>query len=1310
MENNNIPQQSNEDILQKNRKNFFQKICSEKDFQFLLNEKQKKSYSKYKSCCCREIGILVCSFFIFIAICANIYYALSRNEGYNAYKLVLEQNITRIPLKFPNDEESLKLIDVVNNVDNLDLDDPNKTCNYAEFQALWCSYEQYKNYCTLEKYKKGLCSYMDYEIYNGNANLSFCTFEQYRDNNCTEQQYLDYEEKYSSKIIEGIPSSLVYERDKENPYIIYVYYLRGFSFQKLWCEIGKYDMGILISSLFFIILFIIFLLFNIISNKNKIKNGIRYYITLIIYISFYVILKIYILLYAFLFTYSYYIILYFPKTYVHLNSSDYEEDAFYFSFYKITEKDDKVTILWKENGLNAIIFTFINLLLFILFWICSSLYKIIYTFLSYDFENNNNDKNINEIKKKASVKVGKNYYNIEIFPNQNIYLNENETNIIYNFTKIVYNDNYYYLKTINKGLRDQLGWIDYKYPLINEGFSLIIILFKIIIAIIFYAIYSKYFQINDEFIYKYERHLFELGYHPKLYRLYDKFGNLSEKATNLMIIIYILIEILFIIFIFKRILFGGTSNIIISISRFIISIIFCLINLIFMIFSIYFIIYSIILLCFFIIYGKLIFIENNGIIAYKFFAFISVYFYFFILFLIIFIFSKKLSKYFYNIKIENDKLGFFKSRFEEVFRYKSLNQENKMLEVDNSENCPNNLFYKQKNDENPIPNINKNPASNISNTIFGLELYYEECLNDNEKNKYFFYKKAKLFGKGLIGNLYYLIIIGTLIFIFTIISLATLIKNNENYISFRTYLQNTFYYYSSSYTIFWCDLGDVENDVLISFFIFLIIYLAFEILSLLIHKKILNLFDLKKGLFYYAVILINIIFYIIFMIYIPLLLYLFIYSVLVTFLSPLLLQSKLDDNNNSSNNDNELEELWNEDKNGPIINCIIKFILFLLSNELTNIKYSIIHYLNMDYIEENNNNDYKDINDNNDKEIKNTVMIKNNEYNVKIKINENIYIKQIDTNNIYRFKKILIKNITNDYVYVKLGLNSITDQISKSEWDYPMLNKTFILLASLSKKIYAILFLSIPLFKLQIFDEYNYKTKISVIVPNYNKNNKIKEPLFLGIFSYYGFYEESKTKTRFILYTIYLFVILLFMLYRIYFGGFKKPIYNFIAFIISIYFIIQNSIYVICIFLLLLFNIFSIISYYDGFRDLEDYMIQSKLIIQFVLNIPIFIIYIYLLINSIKLCSHLNSLRKELLNFMSGITNEEDEQKNELEFKYISLNKDICVLKEYRHEKLQRYLYYTKISEALVNSEPQDKQIENIDNIEKTEKKIIVFL
>ena len=106
------------------------------------------------------------------------------------------------------------------------------------------------------------------------------------------------------------------------------------------------------------------------------------------------------------------------------------------------------------------------------------------------------------------------------------------------------------------------------------------------------------------------------------------------------------------------------------------------------------------------------------------------------------------------------------------------------------------------------------------------------------------------------------------------------------------------------------------------------------------------------------------------MIYIPLLLYLFIYSVLVTFLSPLLLQSKLDDNNNSSNNDNESEELWNEDKIGPIINCIVKFILFLLSIELTNIKYSIIHYLTMAYINKNNKYDYIDVNEHQANEIK----------------------------------------------------------------------------------------------------------------------------------------------------------------------------------------------------------------------------------------------------------------------------------------------------------------------------------------------------
>ena len=131
---------------------------------------------------------------------------------------------------------------------------------------------------------------------------------------------------------------------------------------------------------------------------------------------------------------------------------------------------------------------------------------------------------------------------------------------------------------------------------------------------------------------------------------------------------------------------------------------------------------------------------------------------------------------------------------------------------------------------------------------------------------------------------------------------------------------------------------------------------------------------------------------------------------------------------------------------------------------------------------------------------------------------------------IYKFKQISIENISNGYVYVKLGHNSIADQISLSEWHYPDLNYIFSQIASLCKLIYTILFISIPLFKCLIKEEFDYIL--------YVYSNKIikelgytdNEPMFNNIFVYFGDFENGVIKSRFSLYIISIFFLNFFYL------------------------------------------------------------------------------------------------------------------------------------------------------------------------------------
>jgi hypothetical protein len=219
-----------------------------------------------------------------------------------------------------------------------------------------------------------------------------------------------------------------------------------------------------------------------------------------------------------------------------------------------------------------------------------------------------------------------------------------------------------------------------------------------------------------------------------------------------------------------------------------------------------------------------------------------------------------------------------------------------------------------------------------------------------------------------------------------------------------------------SFTQFWCDFGNVENVITNTYLIFIIFNIFFHIIQYLNNIRGKKL-DIKNGKSYYIIISINSFFYVIFMIFFPLLLYLFLYSIIIVWLSPFYMDSNILSKVFKDFESNRYEKLWRKRFIVPIINIIFKLFLYHFNYELSiRIKALIIIYLNFE----------KD-----KKSEKNTsVVINHNTYNVKIISNEILYLKEKNLGTIYKFKQISIENITNCYVYVKLGHNSITDQIS----------------------------------------------------------------------------------------------------------------------------------------------------------------------------------------------------------------------------------------------------------------------------------------
>ena len=279
----------------------------------------------------------------------------------------------------------------------------------------------------------------------------------------------------------------------------------------------------------------------------------------------------------------------------------------------------------------------------------------------------------------------------------------------------------------------------------------------------------------------------------------------------------------------------------------------------------------------------------------------------------------------------------------------------------------------------------------------------------------------------------------------------------------------------------------------------------------------------------------------------------------------------------------------------------------------------------------------------------------------------------------------------NNFIYIRLGHNSVTDQISLAEWNYPDLNQTFLKLAELCNNIYIILFFSVPLFKMHIKDELSYQI-IKLTNESFDSPYKIaneNKPVFSDIFNIYGSFEKGLTESRFILYFIQIIIILLFMLKRIYFGGFSKLIYLTISLIFSFICIAQNIIYVILDFLVALFTIFSLISYNKNKYNIKsDDMINAKLSVQLIINIIIFIFNIKLLKESITFSMYYNKMKKSLIKLNNKEDNLDEDKPNfkPLEFKYISLEGNICSIKEYKNNNLQRYLYYYNINIQKNNS------------------------
>ena len=161
--------------------------------------------------------------------------------------------------------------------------------------------------------------------------------------------------------------------------------------------------------------------------------------------------------------------------------------------------------------------------------------KLIYNYLAFNFDERKEEiiaENIPEIKRNASIKVGNGTYDFEIKQNKNIYIKENRTEKMHTFKEVIFQDQVYYLKSDNVGLKDQLCWNEFNYPNINEVFTGLVRVLNMFLVISFFLISISIWDMKDEASMKYYIHLIDLGYKPKKHKSIENSYDLNPTIIS----------------------------------------------------------------------------------------------------------------------------------------------------------------------------------------------------------------------------------------------------------------------------------------------------------------------------------------------------------------------------------------------------------------------------------------------------------------------------------------------------------------------------------------------------------------------------------------------------------------------------------------------------------------------------------------------------------------------------------------------------------------------------------------------------------
>ena len=474
-----------------------------------------------------------------------------------------------------------------------------------------------------------------------------------------------------------------------------------------------------------------------------------------------------------------------------------------------------------------------------------------------------------------------------------------------------------------------------------------------------------------------------------------------------------------------------------------------------------------------------------------------------------------------------------------------------------------------------------------------------------------------------------------------------------------------------SFFKFWCDIGKYDTPVFISLIILIFIFIILFSIDICNKKN-----NISNGIIFYIIVILYMILYIVVRIFICLLFCLLVFSIVVTSSSPEFKVHRsyfyfYSDNKYKNINNNATDyqfkssqKIWNNKRIYAIINASSLFFLFIFVSLLDQLKFLILNYLGLNFEE------------NIKTEIKRNISIRLGDemYKIEVIFKKEIYLDEVISRQKIKFKEIKFDKLGNNIYYLKLTNKGLIDQLAFSEWNYPNINEGFNRLRVIFDLIYVVLFFTIVMTKFQISQEYVYRfLKYAIDLGfSFKFDEKIKK---------YGELENAIIKYRFYVYIIISFIILLCMLKRAFFGGFKNNLLFLIFFIISILFIIFNFVSLI-LSIIFLINSWICFSVFLSRINFYDDIIIAKLAVLSSLNTIIFLIQIIIFGKSIAYTIFIYSIKSEndkiegknqLINNNSDSTGRREEG-----FEFIGLDMKSYYFQAINNTILPKNLFYIK--------------------------------